>query len=212
MVPPALALIGALAGVMVQGLNSQRSIKAADRARKEESERQLQTLTNRPMVERSIAWPVPMAADSTLSRDPARRPVVVGTGRRSQPAPAAGAWLCPPGWRLGPGLTCVAKFANGSAAAPRGASGCTASTLHTASTAGRPAPPRACPNGRPSTSGAGSSSWPAPSRPAGLHQGSEGLDAPADPEVLAHRTLDALAEAAQAEEIRVAAARSAGSL
>jgi Transposase DDE domain len=30
--------------------------------------------------------------------------VVVAAGRRGQPAPAAGAWPCPPGWRLGPGL------------------------------------------------------------------------------------------------------------
>ena len=39
--------------------------------------------------------------------------------------------------------------------------------------------------------------------PGRLHQGGEGLAAPADPEAPAHWTLDALAEAAQAEGIRV---------
>jgi transposase len=39
--------------------------------------------------------------------------------------------------------------------------------------------------------------------PGRLHQGSEGLGAPADPEAPAHWTLNALAEAAQAEGIQV---------
>jgi hypothetical protein len=30
---------------------------------------------------------------------------VVAASRRGQPAPAAGAWPCPPGWGLGAGLT-----------------------------------------------------------------------------------------------------------
>ena len=40
-----------------------------------------------------------------LPRHPAQRPVVVAAGRRGQPAPAAGAWPCPPRWCLGAGLT-----------------------------------------------------------------------------------------------------------
>jgi transposase len=47
--------------------------------------------------------------------------------------------------------------------------------------------------------------------PGRLHQGGEGLLAPAQPEAPAHWTLDTLTEAAQAEGIRVAAARSAAS-
>jgi transposase len=39
--------------------------------------------------------------------------------------------------------------------------------------------------------------------PGRLHQGGEGLEAPADPEAPAHWTLDALAAAAQAEGIQV---------
>ena len=39
-----------------------------------------------------------------LPRDRPQRAVVVGAGRRGQPAPAAGAWACPPRWRLGAGL------------------------------------------------------------------------------------------------------------
>jgi hypothetical protein len=39
-----------------------------------------------------------------LPRDRAQRGVVVAAGRRGQPAPPAGAWPCPPGWRLGAGL------------------------------------------------------------------------------------------------------------
>jgi hypothetical protein len=45
-----------------------------------------------------------------LPRHRTQRPVVVAAGRRGQPAPAAGAWPCPPGRRLGPGLTCAASF------------------------------------------------------------------------------------------------------
>ncbi len=39
-----------------------------------------------------------------LPRDRPQQFVVVAAGRRGEPAPAAGAWACPPGWRLGAGL------------------------------------------------------------------------------------------------------------
>jgi transposase-like protein DUF772 len=44
-----------------------------------------------------------------LPGDRAQPPVVVATGRRGQPASAAGAWPCPPRRRLGPGLTDAAS-------------------------------------------------------------------------------------------------------
>jgi hypothetical protein len=45
-------------------------------------------------------WPgwSPMAAGGALPRHPAQPAVVVAAGGCGQPAPAAGAWPCPPGW------------------------------------------------------------------------------------------------------------------
>ena len=53
---------------------------------------------------RGSGWS-PMAAGGCLPRHPTQRPVVVAAGRRGQPAPPAGAWPCPPRWRLGAGLS-----------------------------------------------------------------------------------------------------------
>jgi hypothetical protein len=52
---------------------------------------------------RSPGWS-PTAAGGCPTADRTQRPVVVGARRRCQPAPSAGAWPCPPRWRLGAGL------------------------------------------------------------------------------------------------------------